>query len=68
MVSRTRCGADTAQSIMELPLVLYGDRLMWKKADASRSTRFFTILKGLKILCDTPMNENLGVEDNQHSS
>ena len=41
-------GVDTGLSLMELPLVPYGDKLMWKKADASRSTRFFTILKHIR--------------------
>ena len=33
-------GADTELSLMKFPLVPYGDKLMWKKADASISTRF----------------------------
>ena len=37
-------GVNTRLSLMELPLVPYDDKLMWKKADASRSTRFFKIL------------------------
>ena len=41
-------GVDTGLSLIELPLIPYGDKLMWKKADASRSTRFFTILKHIR--------------------
>ena len=56
---------------MELPLVPYGDTLMLKKADASRSTRFFPILKHIrrsKTLCDTPMNENLDLHCRRQSA
>ena len=40
-------GVDTAE-FNGVTLVPYGDKLMWKKADASRSTRFFTILKHIR--------------------
>ena len=36
-------GVDTGHSLMELPHVPYGDKLMWKKADTSKSTRFHNL-------------------------
>ena len=42
-------GVDTGFSLMALPLLPCGDKLMWKKADASRSTRIFTILKHMRF-------------------
>ena len=31
------CGVETGLRLIELPLVSYGDRLMWKKSDASHN-------------------------------
>ena len=36
-------GVDAGFILMALPLLPCGDKSMWKKADTSRSTRFFTI-------------------------